>query len=211
MILHAHPTRGLSAFAKLILMLLGLVVLPISASAQVATEPVQPASDSQAKTPSALPTVDNTQPAEVRSVDPAFPVADKLPVNRDPRNVAATSLALTNGDVRDQTERRLSRLEKMMERIMSELPNQRVSERFPLPPVGGPPSSQNRFDSRAMSGMGTVAARPVSLSDLKKERIDVEDELQKLQDHLAKLDEQITKMQSVRSTKELGQEKPQLK
>jgi hypothetical protein len=44
----------------------------------------------------------------------------------------------------------------------------------------------------------------LSLSDLKKRRIDVEDHLAKLQEELAEIDDQITKMQSDRSSKRYG-------
>lgn len=211
MILHARLTRGLNAFAKAILMLFGLVVLPISASGQVSTESVQPASKPETQPPTALPRAEPTQPATERSVELTPAVTNTLPVNNEPRNVAATSETTSNADAQDQTERRLSRLEKMMERILSELQEKHVSTRGPVPPVGGSPYLTDLPESTPMSAIGvTVRARAVvSLSDLKKQRIDVEDELERLQDRLAKIDEQIAKLQSARSTKEPDLEKPQ--
>jgi predicted nucleic acid-binding Zn-ribbon protein len=40
-----------------------------------------------------------------------------------------------------------------------------------------------------------------ALSDLKKQRIDVEDEMENLKDRLAKIDDQIAKLQSARAPK----------
>jgi hypothetical protein len=100
----------------------------------------------------------------------------------------------------------------MMERILSELQNRRGSQ----PGLAGPamgdypnPALSNYPDM--MSGTVAIRTRAVSLSDLKKQRIDVEDELEKLQGRLAKIDEQISKLQGTHPAKESRFEQPQAK
>ncbi len=53
--------------------------------------------------------------------------------------------------------------------------------------------------SGSSNGVGSGTAS-VSLSDLKKERIDLEDEMESLKDRLDKIDAQIAKLQSARSS-----------
>jgi hypothetical protein len=218
MILHARSTGRLNVFARSALVLLGLMVLPFSAGAQVSTLPVPSASKPEAPTPSALPrsevtpTTATERSAEPTAPSPETPLATP-PTIREPQGVAATSSGTTDADVQNRIEIRLSRLEKMMDRILSEVKDQPASKldyarspgRSPYPPGqfdSGKMSGMMSGMSGMMSGMGSSSSRPMSLSDLKKQRIDVEDELEKLQDRMAKIDEQIAKLQTAHPAKE---------
>jgi hypothetical protein len=214
MILHARPTRRLNVFARSALVLLGLMVLPFSAGAQVSTLPVPSASKPEAPTPSALPrsevtpTTATERSAEPTAPSPETPLATP-PTIRETQGVAANSSVTTDADVQNRIEIRLSRLEKMMDRILSEVKDQPASKLDYARSPGRSPYPPGQFDSGKMSsmsgmmsGMGGSSSRPMSLSDLKKQRIDVEDELEKLQDRMAKIDEQIAKLQTAHPAKE---------
>jgi hypothetical protein len=57
-------------------------------------------------------------------------------------------------------------------------------------------AARNKMGSSSATGAGNEA---VTLSDLKKQRIDLEDELESIKDRMDKVDAQIAKLQSARS------------
>jgi len=207
MILHARPTRRLTTSAQWALVLLGLVVLPLSATAQVvSTEPVKPADvatvearPTAAQTATVAPVAEAATPADAPAVsvqaEPANRALPSLPV-------VATVEAALDTPAQSDTERRLQRLEKMMESILAELKNR---------PTVNPSNRSSRaaasnyvpsgYRVPRMTGSPNVYPPPTafgSLADLKKQRIDIEEQLQRLQDDLSKLDDQIAKLQSMR-------------
>jgi hypothetical protein len=200
MILHARPTRRLPVVAKLSLLLLGLLVLPLATMAQPADEPVRPA----------LPAV-VAQPAgeEIPAVEAAAPPAADpvVPPSVEPVSVAIEARPTDQPAAAGSFEKRLQRLEKLVESIAAEMKNQRI-----------PPTAANNYRAAMEYGVtgyprgrynqnsvpGEYAMRnkaTMSLSDLKKRRIDVEDQLARFGEELAEIDDQIAKLQSTRPTK----------
>lgn len=88
------------------------------------------------------------------------------------------------------TEDRLTRLEKMMQTILAEMRGQQPRNQLP--------SSKFKTGSFDATGSGSAA---LSLSELKKQRIDLEDELDSIKDRMDKIDAEIAKLQSARPTK----------
>jgi uncharacterized protein YdcH (DUF465 family) len=84
----------------------------------------------------------------------------------------------------------------MMQSLVAEVHGQQHSH----PYVNNLVSPMSTLGIATASGSGTMAAQP-SLSDLKKHRIDLEDELERIKDEMEKVDEQIAKLQSARSPK----------
>ena len=218
MILHTRPTRRLNAFAKWALVLLGLVILPLSAKAQESSATARPVPEpkSEARTGTAqAPRAGATQSAAtdlLGVVDPSTTPADTLPVeNNVTKGAAGTSFIGSVAVVQNDTERRLERLEKMMDSILAEMKNQQRAEMknhvpSKLPPMGAADNSANKpFLSWAAGADVNRYTKALSLSDLKKQRIDVEDEMENLKDRLDKIDDQIAKLQSARAPKD---EKP---
>ncbi len=91
----------------------------------------------------------------------------------------------------NSTEDRLARLEQMMQMMLAERNGQ-------LPRNHAPTAKLFRSGSADAMGNGSAA---VSLSELKKQRIDLEDELESIKDRMDKIDAQIAKLQSARSSK----------
>jgi beta-lactamase regulating signal transducer with metallopeptidase domain len=199
MILHNRPTRRLNAFAKWALVLLGLVILPLSAKSQVLTPPATsasevkteaPAADTQAKLPDLPPPTPATAPPG--GYEPGGGTKGQTPTSAIPE----TAIPI-------DTERRLERLEKMMASILSEMKSQRSSNHQSTRPLPSP-LDKNDLAYGSVS-WSKSSSNVLSLSDLKKQRIDLEDELENLKDRMAKVDDQIAKLQSARSPKD---EKP---
>jgi beta-lactamase regulating signal transducer with metallopeptidase domain len=212
MILRDRPMRRLPAAAKLSILFLGLLVLPFSTMAQPAEEPAQPELPAVAAQPAADPQpfieaqfAVEAQPA-VEAVPPADPVEPKVTATLDPPSAldpvvtavqAEPSLQRTTSD---SVERRLQRLEKLVESIAAEMKNQRI------PPSAAYKAAKEygiaptlRAAQNPLNPYATKAT--LSLSDLKKRRIDIEDQIEQLGLQLAEIDDQITKMQSTRSSK----------
>jgi chromosome segregation ATPase len=130
--------------------------------------------------PAAEPTV------AVQAVDPLEPAEPTPP------QVVATSVATPQGAGEKNMEERLQRLERLVESMVSmhnpSAPSttQYMSRRAPL------------GDQVTAYGRAMRQASP-SLTDLKKQRIDIEDELARLQERLKNIDDQIERLQSVRS------------
>jgi hypothetical protein len=98
-------------------------------------------------------------------------------------------------------EKRLQRLEKLVESLVAE--HQRVpptaanSSRAAMEyGIIGYPAA--RIAQNAVNRAYAMRDRAISLSELKKRRIDVEDHLARLQEELAEIDDQIAKVQSAR-------------
>jgi hypothetical protein len=177
------------------LLLMGLVVLPLSAEAQVAGGPAKQieAKADLPTTPSPQPSVIATSAAPaaepavaIQAVDPA------RPIEATPPQLVATSAATSQSAGEKSMEERLQRLERLVESL--------VSDRSSRPA----PSTTQYLSRRAPLGEQVTAyglagrqAAP-SLADLKKQRIDIEDELDKLQERLKNIDDQIAKLQSAR-------------
>jgi hypothetical protein len=220
MILHTRPTRRLNAFAKWALILLGLVVLPLSAKAQDSTDPARPIPEAKIEVRASTgqaPRAGATQSAATDSlgvVNPFTGSVDKLPVENPGTQPTAGNFSIGSGAVvQNDTERRLERLEKTMESILAETKNQQLAEmknqRQPqsLPTVAANNWANKPYSySNAKSGSDR-SAKALSLSDLKKQRIDLEDELESLKERMAKVDDQIAKLQSARSPKAPDMEK----
>jgi beta-lactamase regulating signal transducer with metallopeptidase domain len=228
MILHTRPAHRGGFLAKCALMLLALVALPLSAGAQrepaatetaptveapkgaplnrlpganpvPATEPGTPGGATSAApagpgvrpeapatfAPSVGPAV---APTTAQSTAPAVPgVGPEVAANPFAPSVgsaAASSEAIGSNAMED----RLSRLEKMVQMILTEMHGQQ--HRSIRWTVGNQTSSSN--------GAG-IGSESLSLSDLKKQRIDLDDEMENLKERMDKVDAQIAKLQSARS------------
>ncbi|HKD37684.1 MAG TPA: hypothetical protein VKB78_12820, partial [Pirellulales bacterium] len=103
---------------------------------------------------------------------------------------ATPSVAVGTPDQND-VERRLKRLEDMMQMILAQTQGQHRSDRQWL--------SRTTNGNFSAAGAG---AQAVTLSDLKKQRIDLEDELESIQERMTKIDEQIAKLQTARTPKQ---------
>jgi hypothetical protein len=226
MILHTRPAHRGGFLAKCALMLLALVVLPLSARAQrepAATEAAPtldaPKGRPQNRLPDTnpVPTTEPVAPAGATSTAPAGPAAGpevpgtaftpsvgaaagapapsaapagpglgpEVPATAFAPSVVAGSAAAGS----NPTEDRLSRLEKMVQMIVTEMHGQQHSRNIRWT-VGNQSSSSN--------GAG-IGSESLSLSDLKKQRIDLEDEMENLKERMDKVDAQIAKLQSARS------------
>jgi hypothetical protein len=229
MILHTRPAHRGGFLAKCALMFLALVALPLSAGAQrepaatetaptaeapkgalqnrlsgtnpaPATEPGAPAGATSAApavrgvgpeapatfAPAVAPAVD---PAATLSTTPAVPgVGPESPGTAFAPSVgSAVAGSVATGS--NAMEDRLSRLEKMVQTILTEMHGQQHSRSIRWT-VGNQTGSSNG------AGIGSEA---LSLSDLKKQRIDLEDEMENLKDRMDKVDAQIANLQSARS------------
>jgi beta-lactamase regulating signal transducer with metallopeptidase domain len=213
MILRDRPLRRLPVLAKLSLLLLGLLVLPLSTMAQSADEPATPELPAFAAQPvvSAQPAVEDL-PAIEAAPAVADPVEPEVTAILDPPSALAPAVTAVQAEPSLQptaagsVERRLQRLEKLVESIAAEMRNQRI-----------PSAAASNYRATMDNGVGEYARRRVaqnsinpyamrdkatlSLSDLKKRRIDVEDQLANLQEQLAEIDDQIAKLQSSRPGK----------
>jgi beta-lactamase regulating signal transducer with metallopeptidase domain len=139
---------------------------------------------SSAQVGQALPTgsADQVAPA---TTTPFNPLSPKQPATAFTPSVSTATAASSNS-----TEDRLARLEKMVQMLVAERHGQ-----------------HNNF-ARGAAVAGSLFASPkeegasvesVSLSDLKKQRIDLEDELENIKERMDKVDAQIAKLQSARS------------
>jgi beta-lactamase regulating signal transducer with metallopeptidase domain len=194
MILHTQPAHRVGSIAKGALMLLALVVLPLSARAQISAESVKPAvlEVQTPKTPAQRRLPDPTLELTTKPLAVAGATEEAAPV--DPRfpgsQANATPAAIGRGSSSsNDTEDRLARLEKMVQMIVAEMHGQQHKNY-------DSPFSNNKLGSSNGPGGGVES---LSLSDLKKQRIDLEDELEKIKDQMDKVDEQIAKLQSARS------------
>jgi beta-lactamase regulating signal transducer with metallopeptidase domain len=236
MILHTRPAHRGGFLAKCALMLLALVVLPFSARAQrepAATEAAPtldaPKGRPQNRLPDTnpVPTTELVAPAAAPSTAPAGPgVAPEVPgtaftpsIGPAVASAAAPSTAGPGvGPVAapiavglpaagyaaagsNSMEDRLSRLEKMVQMIVTEMHGQQHSRNIRWT-VGNQSSSSN--------GAG-IGSESLSLSDLKKQRIDLEDEMENLKERMDKVDAQIAKLQSARSGNHPASENLQVK
>jgi beta-lactamase regulating signal transducer with metallopeptidase domain len=194
MILHARPMRGLPVVAKMSLLLLGLLVLPLSTMAQPGDEPARPA----------LPVV-VAQPAgeDIPAVEAAAPAAAEpvLAPSIGPLPVAIEAVPADRPDGGGSIEKRLQRLEKLVESLVAEMKNQRTAPRAA--------NSYRAAMEYGITGYPTQRVRTLpdtrgtlSLSELKKHRIDIEDQLEELKDKLAEIDDRIAKLQSARSSQQ---------
>jgi hypothetical protein len=197
MILDARPTRHLPVAAQLFLVVAGLIVVPISAKGQLAAEPAAPAAPAAELRPAAAP-----------AAAPVAPVASPATVSVDVPGEAAPVLVTTAepsvqfvgpGDV----EQRLQRLEKMMQEVLVEL----KGERAPRPRIR---SSASTVTTGAFLSPARQS-HTSSLANLKKQRIDIEEQLESLQDRLTEIDDQIAKLQSDRAGKRTPREPLQVK
>jgi hypothetical protein len=213
MVLHSRHSRGLRAFATSVLVCLGLGILPLSASAQEAADQAQTVSKLAVEPPTVLPSPDAAHPAP-KTPASLTPSVTTPPPTADSQSVTTTSVADTGAaDAISPIEARLNRLEKMMERVLSELQSQSVATNAPTQAIGGPSYPTQRSDSNLDSGAGlTLTGRAVSLSVLKKQRIDllhewkrwerqVQHDEKSFQDRLEEIDEEIAELPSARSTK----------
>ncbi len=217
MILHIRPAHRVGVFAKCCLMFVALAVLPLSARAQ--REPPRTEAAPQIETSSALPQnqvpgtagLPATEPVAQAGPSSAAPAGVEVSAGGPPaaNNAAANPFGQSNfsstppaipagtpalgvpGAVSNNTEDRLARLEKMMQMILAEMHGQ---------PPGGQAhvtwAFRNKVGSTNGAGSGNES---VSLSELKKQRIDLEDEMESIKDRMDKIDAQISKLQSARS------------
>ncbi len=219
MILHTRPAHRAGILAKSGLMLVALLVLSLSAKAQVAPPETRaaPAAESAPAATTAAPAAEPTTPAGVGPevpqdagktvAPPTISAGGPAPANvlngisagqsssqlytPAPQSVFTPPVAAGALDQnQNDTERRLKRLEDMMQMLLAQTQGQHRSDRQAL--------FLNKIGSTSAAGGGNVA---VSLSDLKKQRIDLEDELDSIQERMAKVDEQIAKLQSAHSPK----------
>jgi hypothetical protein len=118
--------------------------------------------------------------------------------------VLTASAALAATPAQNDVESRLERLEKMMGTILAELkgrPSVTPSNRSARAAASDYGVTSYRTSRLSAPTAVTWDARPTdapSLAALKKQRIDIEEQLQNLQDDLSKLDEQIARLQNVR-------------
>jgi hypothetical protein len=161
--------------------------------AQPGDEPARPA----------LPVV-VAQPAgeDIPAVEAAAPAAAEpiLAPSVGPLPVAIDAPATDRPDASGSIEKRLQRLEKLVESLVAETKNQRTA-----------PTAASRYRAAmeyGISGYPTQRAKTLpdtrgtlSLSELKKHRIDIEDQLEELKDKLAEVDDRIAKLESTRSSK----------
>ncbi len=190
MILYARPMRRLTTNVNLALVLIGLAVLPISAKGQVATSPVTPtdARVDTATAPQVHPVlVGELTPPTVEAAAPQPSISATLTAP-----VATSAAATPPVDGQNSMEQRLQRLERMVESILSEVKDQPTEVRNRL-------SRRVLPDLQSSSNGRAVRQGAISLTDLKKQRIDIEDELDRLKDRLNEIDGQIAKLQDVRS------------
>jgi hypothetical protein len=219
MILHTRPSHRVGLVAKCVLLLLALGVLPLAArgqragevekpavAAQTANNPVNqlpgttavPTTEPVAQSGASLPTEST---AEVGQALPTQPVAQAAPTSTGPldsgfrtkltgtAHTPSVSTAITASS--NSTEDRLARLEKMVEMLVAERHGQHNSFARGAAGTGSPFSSP--MEERA-------GVESVSLSNLKKQRIDLEDELETIKERMDKVDAQIAKLQSARSS-----------
>jgi hypothetical protein len=197
MILHAQPKHRVGIIAKCALILLAVVVLPLSAEAQFSGEPVKPDTARGQQTPKAptqhrLP--ENTLQLTTAPVAIEGPTEKTVPV--DPNSlsgshpITGTPAVGPGASNSNDTEDRLARVEKLVQTILAEMHGQQQRHHVSVLGI--------KAGSSDATGGGVES---VSLSDLKKQRIDLEDELESIKDRMDKVDAQIAKLQSARSSK----------
>jgi beta-lactamase regulating signal transducer with metallopeptidase domain len=179
---------------------------PPGAAGLPTTEPVAQVgqavpTESTAEISQALPTGST---AQVGQALPARPVAQAAPTTNSPLDPGFTpkqpataftpSVSTATAASSISTEDRVARLEKMVQMLVAEMHGQHNNFARPAVGMGSP------FGSPKGEGAGSES---VSLSDLKKQRIDLEDELETIKERMDKVDAAIAKLQSTRSPQAL--------
>jgi hypothetical protein len=147
----------------------------------------------------ARPSVDAVAPVAAEpAVTATLEVPSGLPV------LAAVQAEPTlRAGASNNLEERLQRLEKMVESLVAESKNQRIAttraNSYQAARDYG--ITFNSAKGPTLSAVATAMKDTLSLSDLRKRRIDIEEQLDKLQDQLTEIDDQISKLQSARPTK----------
>jgi hypothetical protein len=216
MILHTRPSHRVGVLARCALMMLALVVLPLSARGQRPAVPDSSDAVSNLEKPkeALLPEVPQANsdapanvaeskgapaPGDTRIPSDLPPVKSDVPANmadgRYPKIPAGSRLVASSQPGANDTEHRLERLEKMVQSLVAEVQGQQHWHRYV-----NLTTPKSTIGTASAAGAGTMAAQP-SLSDLKKHRIDLEDELERIKDEMEKVDGQIAKLQSARSPK----------
>jgi beta-lactamase regulating signal transducer with metallopeptidase domain len=218
MILHTRPAHRVGLVAKCALLLLAVGVLPLAARGQRADQAEKPAVATGAEASNGAPqnqppgatAPPTTEPvaqvgqalpaestAQVGQALPTQPVAQVAPARttaelspKQPATAYTPSVSTAAAASSNSTEDRLARLEKMVQMLVAERHGQHNNFARPTMGVGSP------FGLPKGEGGGSES---VSLSDLKKQRIDLEDELENIKERMDKVDAQIAKLQDARS------------